>query len=511
MRVPPCLPPSSRFPPCTLRRTSSAMLSSHAVTLAIPSAETLSADIAPMRPLVGNSPDSADVITIPTGPCGKRTWSRLHTTLLSLLLLVGTACHSASSSPTNPIPETPRLPSVDPLPHLPTPLVLGIVPFDVHSASTALRWLSHGLPELLTTELSAAGTVTILDHARLALIQRELLRQHQGATADQSLVHVGRQLGTTVLLTGTILPLTEDMIRIDLHLTSVETGAVLTSLSRTTPLPDLLTTEHELALTLLTLLHAVPPPSALALWAPPHPIRLDALQAYHEGTEALSDHQETQARQALTHALTIDPTFTAAETALADPRLAGLAPVRWDAPTITTTPLTQDSSTTLDHLLADLLTDGLRIDLDTSRVHATGRLTLTATLNGTWVDRFSEALPLLSLEPFRRADHDHRPIRVLTAGSALTPLTTTLSGLAVILTVTARTQEPLGRLAVCLANGTYPDSPLLVRTFPTPRVALQASRPFSIPLPVTPGFWPLIAQITTTLEWNFSACTPRRP
>jgi TolB-like protein len=421
--------------------------------------------------------------------------------------------HCAPPSPTvssdTLSPTLPNAPAdrAAPPADLPTSLVLGILPFDLVARSSTLQWLRQGLPELLATDLGGAGTVTVLDYARLAAIDRELHRQYHGHVDDSRLIAIGHQFGATLLLSGTIVQIDQHHIRIDLRVTRVETAAIVTTLSHIAPVDDLLVAEHMLALAILERLNAVPPASHLAHWHRPQPRIIPVLQAYHAGTEALADHRDSDARSAFTQALRLDPTYRPAQIALDDPRLAPIATQAWDPPTPTLSPLPQETFRAIDQLLRELIDYGLRIDVD--RPHATTVLhvPLTVTLNRRWVDRFSDALPLLRLDPFVRVhDHGNDPAHALTAGPALSYFAEQLGSLTLILTFTTASHEPIETLTLCLGNGTHPGSPLSARLFPTPQIRLHQSRPLTAIWSGPQTLWPLLHTIAARLELNHGAC-----
>lgn len=423
---------------------------------------------------------------------------------LSLILFLS-ACQAPSQALLEvPAPSDPV--SIQPLHHLPTPLVLGVLPFDVHGALAASHWLSRGLPEMLTTDLGSAGTLTIVDHARLATIQREITRQYRGQISDESLIRLGRQLGTTVLVTGTIFSLSPTELRLDIRLTSVETSALLTSFSTVTQASDLLTAERHIVMTILALLKATPQHPIATLTSPSHLLRVEALRSYVSGTQALTDQHYQEAQAAFRRALRIDPTFAPAQDSLGDPRLTSLIDTRWEPEIPVLTPLSGESHDAIQQLLQELLTYGLRLHIEPPATHTASTLTVTATLNAAWVQRFSETLPLLDLGVFREWPTPDRPIRVLTSGSNLTVLAGQIQQLTARLALNNATGETLGAVIVCLGLPTSIGSPLIATTHPTPTIHFRSERPFRVPLSLPREFWPLIQTIVPTLSYDPSLC-----
>lgn len=434
-------------------------------------------------------------------------WHGSQPLLLVLTILLLSACRSANVDPHRSIEGSTSIPAATPLSHLPEPLVIGVLPFDIATQQDRFRWLRRGFPELLTTDLAAAGTLRLIDHARLAAIDQEVLRQYRGQTSDVELVQVGRQLGTTLLLNGTITELSATDIRIDVRLTAVETAELLGSISRITPISELLATERDIAWTLLQLLRAQPTGAHLAQWTRPQPRLLSAVQAYTDGLDALRAQDRDGAKRAFETTLHLAPDFYPAQEALADPRLTDIIVSPWSTDTASTAALPIEPTRAIDQLLRELLAYGLRVTIDPPHAQPLLRVTVHAALHPAWIERFATVALRLELGPFvRDLAHPTRSIRLIKDGPLLPYLTDELRALTLTLTFWSSRNDPLTRLGICLADGTHPHTPVMVVQGSRPMLRFQSAAPFSVVVPLPPTLWSQIHYITPVLTFNHAVC-----
>lgn len=156
-----------------------------------------------------------------------RNLTRWQTRLAAVFVagLLATAC--AGEVATSPPPSVP-VASAHPsrLARFPSSLVVSVLAFDDRTGVPELAWLKTGLPDMLVAELATIPSVVIVQRARLDAVIREQVLHLSGRVADESAVRVGRLVGASVLVTGSVI-LVNGLIRIDAQLVGVEQGTIL--------------------------------------------------------------------------------------------------------------------------------------------------------------------------------------------------------------------------------------------------------------------------------------------
>ncbi len=140
-----------------------------------------------------------------------------------------------------------------PIAQFPSPLILSILYFEDRAARVELRWLQKGLPDMLVAELSSRPDLIVVQRERLDEVMREQSLQVSGRIADETGVRIGQLLGATVLVTGS-LAVVKEQLRLDAQLIEVERGAVLGTASAEGPIDHAPAVATELVQKVLRLL-----------------------------------------------------------------------------------------------------------------------------------------------------------------------------------------------------------------------------------------------------------------
>ncbi|HEX6245474.1 MAG TPA: CsgG/HfaB family protein, partial [Polyangiales bacterium] len=106
------------------------------------------------------------------------------------------------------------------------PLRVAVMDFTAASVSDEYAALGKGLQSMITTDLSQVTALSLVERARLKDIEAELKLAKSSAIDKATAVRLGKLAGASHLLTGSFTVVGKKM-RIDCHLTSVETGTLV--------------------------------------------------------------------------------------------------------------------------------------------------------------------------------------------------------------------------------------------------------------------------------------------
>jgi TolB-like protein len=106
---------------------------------------------------------------------------------------------------------------------------VGIPPFANNSLADhdAMQPLSQGLADMVSTGLSAAGALKIVERVQLQKVLREIALSQSGLIDESSATQVGKIAGADILLVGSYNLGFDGSIRIDARLVDVETGVTV--------------------------------------------------------------------------------------------------------------------------------------------------------------------------------------------------------------------------------------------------------------------------------------------
>lgn len=184
------------------------------------------------------------------------------------------------------------------------------------SGKTEDAWLSTALTETISAELMAGGQLRLISGDSVAQMQEELAPPPGLGLTRQQLDMINRNLGCDMVLTGDYL-VVGDKVRVDVRLDDLGSRQPVISVSETQDEKDLLElvarAGGELRSKLgVTLPVAVQDETVRASFSP----NGDARQLYFQGLDALRLHDEPRAQDLLTQAVSADPNFALAHSAL---------------------------------------------------------------------------------------------------------------------------------------------------------------------------------------------------
>jgi DNA-binding winged helix-turn-helix (wHTH) protein/tetratricopeptide (TPR) repeat protein/TolB-like protein len=177
-------------------------------------------------------------------------------------------------------------------------------------------WLSTALMETISAELAAGGHLRLISGENVAQMQQELSPPPGVRLTRAQLAAIGRNLGCDLILTGNYLWI-GGKVRVDVRFDDVASGEPVASLTVTDNeknLVDLVGRVNSEVRAKLGI--EAPPASQLEAVRASLSSDPEALRAYFLGVEALRRHDGERARDLLTQAVTVDPDFALAHSAL---------------------------------------------------------------------------------------------------------------------------------------------------------------------------------------------------
>ena len=153
-------------------------------------------------------------------------------------ILTGSEQSNVDSFLSSPV-ETPRTRPLDP------PYTLAILPLDNLSSNPKLHWLGRSLSEMLTNDLAAWPSLSIVAREALGPVLREQWLQQREFSTPVAPVSLGHIQGVRYLVRGGFYQ-HKDLLTINLQIVDVETGAVVGALKVYGPEGDIPRLEHDL-------------------------------------------------------------------------------------------------------------------------------------------------------------------------------------------------------------------------------------------------------------------------
>jgi tetratricopeptide (TPR) repeat protein len=214
---------------------------------------------------------------------------------------VGIAAALWTSRARTPAAEAPRTPAVAAV--VPATALL---PFADETADPALAWTSHGVPEMLSSQLAEAPELRVRDPQRVVRTVRDLQLTPARTDDPATLTRLGDLLDAERLVTGTVRRAGQSL-RIDLRLTTLAGGAPKTLSAEAAGADGLFAAVSSLGQSLRRELGATSQKTA-----PPETMSLAAAREYQLGRARLAVADSLGAVPHLERAVAEDPGFAAA-------------------------------------------------------------------------------------------------------------------------------------------------------------------------------------------------------
>lgn len=189
---------------------------------------------------------------------------------------------------------------------------LAILDFTVASSDPSHEPLGQGLRSMVSTDLTSAPDVVVVERDRLQAVLDELKLQQSKAVDQKTALEVGRLLGATHLVDGSVTVQGEQM-RLDVRLLDVQNGTVLLGEQVEGERLAFFELEKALVKKLVVALAIQLAPKERAAIGKLHTADWEAFVAFSEGVSAFDEEKYEEALAALDRALVVDGEFDLAE------------------------------------------------------------------------------------------------------------------------------------------------------------------------------------------------------
>jgi len=190
---------------------------------------------------------------------------------------------------------------------------ISVLYFDNTTADPEYQWLSKGLADMMISDLSGLPGIKIIERESLEKVLQEQALSLTGLTEEGSAVEVGKLLQANQLIYGTYI-VNDDLIRIDVKLVSVESGAILYATDVKGDIDDIFDLETDLVTGLGQHLNLKERPVPKI----PETKSVDALASYYIAIDHLDNKRYMEAENEFSKATELDPLFYRAQEGLAE-------------------------------------------------------------------------------------------------------------------------------------------------------------------------------------------------
>jgi len=192
---------------------------------------------------------------------------------------------------------------------------LAILPFDNLSGDPEHDPLGTGVSVMLLSDLSAVGSLRLVERARLNDLIAELELQRSDLVDPKTAAKAGKIVGADWILTGALQAVEPDL-RLDARIVDVQSGTILGTGTARGPVTSFFEVEKDLALVITDKLGLALSSREAAKVGRVATESFDAFRAWSEGLEAIDRGAVDEARKRFSAALRFDSGFSAANAAL---------------------------------------------------------------------------------------------------------------------------------------------------------------------------------------------------
>ncbi|MDL2343459.1 CsgG/HfaB family protein [Deinococcus sp. MIMF12] len=188
---------------------------------------------------------------------------------------------------------------------------LGVVYLNSNTPNPDAAWISRGLADMLTTDLSKIGRLTVVQREQLDKVLKEQALGASGAVDPGKAAQLGKVLGVQTLLTGSYAAIGRN-VRVDLQLVNTSTGRVEGGVTAEGSIDSIFTLEKQLVLAVLNKLGITPSPAEMQTILQPETLNNQAVILNYQALSLLQKDPKAAAA-ALQQAVTLDPTYASAQ------------------------------------------------------------------------------------------------------------------------------------------------------------------------------------------------------
>lgn len=195
----------------------------------------------------------------------------------------------------------------------PAPRSVAVLPFRLISDDETLAPLGLALADMVTTDLSLAQALQVLERGQIQALVRELDLTEAGYTDPTTGARTGRLLRAEHVVQGAFTTLGDAAVRFDTDILNTERQAPRGTFSEEGELEALFDVEKEIVFSVLDLLDVDLTPAEREAISENRTESLEAFLAYGQGLEALEQSNYEEAAQFFDRALELDPNFQKAQ------------------------------------------------------------------------------------------------------------------------------------------------------------------------------------------------------
>ncbi len=195
-------------------------------------------------------------------------------------------------------------------------ITVAVVPFD-NGGPADMDGLSVGLQSMVTTDLSVAEDVTVVERARLQDLLAEMDLAKKGVLDPSTAVELGKVAGATHVVAGSFT-VVGDTMRLDARLAEVATGHIAVAAEQSGERDAFFELEKALVKSLLAELGAELSPKERAAVGRLHTADFDQLKRFGEGIALYDAERYAEAIAVLEEVTRADADFKLAAVTLAD-------------------------------------------------------------------------------------------------------------------------------------------------------------------------------------------------
>lgn len=192
-----------------------------------------------------------------------------------------------------------------------SPRVVAVMPLRFVGSDSTLRPLERGFAELLTTDLSRSGQLTVVERARLQALLDEITLQQGGATDAATNVRAGKIIQAGRIVSGQIMQ-NEQRLRVDAAIVNTTTSQAAGGAANENTLDQLLEIEKNIVLQLFDSLGVVLTTVERNAIEQRPTRSMQAFLAFSQGLQLEDQGRYADAASRYQEAARIDPAFTQA-------------------------------------------------------------------------------------------------------------------------------------------------------------------------------------------------------
>ncbi|MCP4917448.1 MAG: hypothetical protein GY913_11035 [Proteobacteria bacterium] len=194
-------------------------------------------------------------------------------------------------------------------------ILLAVLPLQQGPTSDAYVGLGAPLAGMLVADLSQVEGITLVERTQLDALQAEIQLGTTGAIDPTTAIEAGRLLGADHVVIGSY-SVVVDTLALEARIVEVATGTIREAAEASGPVNEFITVEDRLAEQLV--------PDLGGTWSQPAPIPTEsfgAFAAYGKGLAQLEAGEKDAAAESWSHAVTLDPDYQEARSALVHLRI----------------------------------------------------------------------------------------------------------------------------------------------------------------------------------------------